>query len=91
MISKASEIIITCVQEDAIFFQDLDLISRFKGISRGLNGKFLSYLIPILIPLGLFHFMCQWLAIENVTHFYSKNHSGGSVMLLHVLGPWISP
>ncbi len=32
--------------------------------------------------------MGQWLATENITHFYNKNRSGGSVLLLD---PWISP
>ena len=32
--------------------------------------------------------MCQWLAMGNITQFYSKNRSWGSVMLLD---PWMSP
>ena len=32
--------------------------------------------------------MGQWLATVDITHFYSKNHSCGSVM---VLDPWMSP
>ncbi len=49
---------------------------NLKGISSGLNGYFLWYLIPILVPSML------------ITHIYDKNHSGDFVMLLD---PWMSP
>ena len=57
----------------------------FKGTTRGLSGVFLPLVMNPLCPLKYYD---RWFAMANITPFYGKNRSGGSVMLLD---PWMSP
>ena len=75
-----------------VCFSSANPAALIKGTSRGQNGQLLSHvhsqkeLAHWTVNVTVQNYACcfsGWLRCNNITHFYRKNRSGGSAMLLH--------